>query len=69
MLEIIPLTQPSIDRRLVFIWPQTHLSPAGRAFVELAEHEYDPASKLEYRRPAAQKRLQPHRDGMARISF
>jgi DNA-binding transcriptional LysR family regulator len=30
MLKIIPLTQPSIDRRLVFVWPETHLSGRTR---------------------------------------
>jgi hypothetical protein len=45
MLEIIPLTQPSIDRRLVFVWPETHISAAGRAFLELAANEYEPASR------------------------
>jgi DNA-binding transcriptional LysR family regulator len=62
ILQIIPLTQPSIDRRLVFVWPETHLSPAGRAFVELAEHAYEPASRAripEARRP---KRLQAAHD-------
>jgi hypothetical protein len=64
--EAIPLTQPSIDRRLVFVWPETHLSPAGRAFVDLAEQEYEPASRPrvpEARRP---KHLQSAHDPHAR---
>jgi DNA-binding transcriptional LysR family regulator len=58
MLEIIPLTQPSIDRRLIFVWPETHLSPAGRAFVELAKHEYMPASRARISEAPPPKRLQ-----------
>jgi DNA-binding transcriptional LysR family regulator len=40
-LSVIPLTSPSIERRLVFVWPEDHLSPAALAFTDLIRREYE----------------------------
>jgi DNA-binding transcriptional LysR family regulator len=39
-LAVIPLTGPSIERRLVFVWPEDYLSPAALAFTDLIRREY-----------------------------
>jgi DNA-binding transcriptional LysR family regulator len=35
----IPLTHPSIDRRIVLVWPPGVMPPAARAFITVARKQ------------------------------